>query len=220
LGLAEVGTPPVPDILEKQPLWTYYSIWSGMVRNTSKRQFAVVMSSPRMLGLNDATYATVTAAYRAACGLPPVHVELPRPSFEGTWILDEEASTLGRMGAGFAPARISVSLRGEVLAVQSTYVKEFADDDTVEDRYPLDGTATMSTFRGRPRTTTVRWSPDRSSIVMDSVTEIPVGPNGTKIKSEETWTLQRQGDRLLIHRISDSFLGPGKMEQTLVFYRG
>jgi hypothetical protein len=55
---------------------------------------------------------------------------------------------------------------------------------------------------------------------MHSVTEIPVGPNGTKIKSEETWTLQQQGDHLVLHRISDSFLGPGKTEQTLVFYRG
>jgi mannan endo-1,4-beta-mannosidase len=220
LALAEVGTPPVPDILEKQPLWTYYAIWSGMVRSTPKRQFAVVMSSPRMLGLDDAAYAAVTASYRAACGLPPVHVELPRAGFAGIWILDGEASNFGRMGAGFSPARIAVSLEGDVLAVRSTYIREFADDDTVEDRYPLDGTPTKSAYRNRPRTTTAGWSPDKSAIVMNSVTEIPVGPNGTKVKAEETWTLQQQGDRLLVHRISDSFFGPGKMEQTLVFYRG
>jgi mannan endo-1,4-beta-mannosidase len=80
LAMAEVGNPPAPEVLEKQPLWTYYSIWSGMVRNTPKKQYGVVMSSPRMLGLNDAVYAEVMAAYRKACGLPVVHVELPSGS--------------------------------------------------------------------------------------------------------------------------------------------
>ncbi len=219
LALAEVGTPPVPDILEKQPLWTYYSIWSGMVHNTTKSQFALVMSSPRMLGLNDAAYVSATASYRVACGLPPVQVELPRPSFSGTWILNAEASSFGRMGAGRAASKLALEQLGDVLAVESTLVREFADDQVMAERHPLDGTETKSEFRGMPRVTTATWSADKGSIVMNSVTNIPSGPQGTKIKSEETWTLVDHGDRLTIHRISDSFQGPGRTEQTLMYDR-
>ena len=215
LALAEVGTPPVPEIMEKQPLWTYYAIWSGMVRGTSKKQFALVMSGSRMLGLNDAAYAEVSAPYRKACGLPPVHVDLPRGDFAGTWALNEEASTFGPMGAGFSSTRLVVARQGNVLTVRSRIVREFADDEMIEATYALDGTETKAEFRGMPRTTTARLSADGSAIVMDTVMVRSSGP----MKSQETWTLQNQGDRLSIHRVSDSFMGPGKMEQTLVYDR-
>ena len=215
LALAEVGAPPGPEIMEKQPLWTYYAIWSGMVRNTTKKQYAVVMSANRMLGLNDAAYVEVTAPYRKACGLPPVNVEIPHGDFSGTWALNEEASTFGPMGAGFSAARLAVSRQGNALTVRSTIVREFTDDDSTEATYPLDGTEAKSEFRGMPRTTTARLSADGSALEMDSVTVFSRGP----LKSQETWALQDQGNRLSIHRISDSFMGPGKMEQTLVYDR-
>ena len=219
LALAEVGNPPAPDILEKQPLWTYYSIWSGMVRNTTKRQYAVVMGSGRMLGLEDAAYADATAAYRRACSLPPVQIEPARADFSGTWVLNEDASKFGPMGAGFSPARLAVSQQGTTLSVKSTFIREFADDDTVEANYALDGTETKMEFMKMPRTTVARLGADGASVLMDSVIEIPMGPHGMKLKSQETWTLQNQGDRLSVHNVSDSFMGPGKVEQTFIYDR-
>jgi mannan endo-1,4-beta-mannosidase len=219
LALAEVGNPPAPEIMEKQPLWTYYATWSGMVRNTTKKQYGVVMSSARMLGLNDAAYVDVTAAYRKACGLPPVHVELPTGDFTGTWVLNEEASKFGPMGAGFSPARLVISHEGNLLTVRSTIIRESTDDETAEAKYLLDGTESKSEFRKSPRTTVARMSGDGSTITMDSTTALVWGPPGFKMKSQETWTLTNQGDRLSIHTIMDSFRGPGKVEQTSVFDR-
>jgi mannan endo-1,4-beta-mannosidase len=219
LALAEVGNPPAPEIMEKQPLWTYYAIWSGMVRNTTKKQYGVVMNSGRMLGLNDAAYVDVTAAYRKACGLPPVHVELPSGDFTGTWVLNEEASKFGPMGAGFSPARLVISHEGNLLTVRSTIIRESTDDETAEAKYLLDGTESESEFRKSPRTTVARMSGDGSTITMDSTTALVWGPPGFKMKSQETWTLANQGDRLSIHTIMDSFRGPGKMEQTFVYDR-
>jgi mannan endo-1,4-beta-mannosidase len=219
LALAEVGNPPAPELLEKQPLWTYYAIWSGMVRNTTKKQYGVVMSSPRMLGLNDAKYAEVTAAYRNACGLPPVQVALPSGDFAGTWVLNEEASQFGPMGAGFSPARLVVTHEGNVLTVQSTFIRESSDDETTEAKYLLDGTESKSEFRKSPRTTVARLSGDGSTITLDSTTALVWGPPGFKMKSLETWTLVNQGNRLSIHTVMDSFRGPGKVEQTFNYDR-
>jgi len=215
LALAEVGTPPTPDVMAKQPLWTYYAIWSGMVRNTTRRQYALVMSGGRMLGLDDPAYAEVSGPYRKACGLPPVHVEVPQGGFSGTWALNEEASSFGQMGAGFSAARLVVDRQGGALSVRSTIVREFTDDDVVDAAYALDGTETRSQFRNFPRTTVARLGADGASIVMDIVTALPT----RSLRSQETWTLQDHGDRLSIRRVSDSFMGPGKVEQTLVYDR-
>ena len=71
LALDEVGSPPPPEILQQQPRWVYYGIWSGMVRNTPRKQYDVVMHDPRILSLEDPAYASVMAPYRKACGLRP-----------------------------------------------------------------------------------------------------------------------------------------------------
>jgi hypothetical protein len=83
----------------------------------------------------------------------------------------------------------------------------------------LDGTETKSEFMKFPRTTVARLSGDGATISMDSVTAVPFGPPGFKLKTQETWSLLNQGDRLSVHNVMDSFMGPGKMEQTFVFDR-
>jgi hypothetical protein len=172
-----------------------------------------------MLGLDDPAYAEVTASYRKACGLPPVHIEVPPADFSGTWVLNEQMSDFGPMGAGFSPARLIVTHQGNVLTVRSTVIREFTDDETTEAKYVLDGSESKSEFMRSPRTTVARMSADGSTLIMDSVIALVWGPPGTKLKRLETWTILRQGDRLSIHAVSDSFRGPGKVEQTLIFDR-
>ena len=48
--LGEVGNPPTPQIIKRQPKWSYYVIWAGMVRNTFKKEYKTLMNdSPRAL---------------------------------------------------------------------------------------------------------------------------------------------------------------------------
>ncbi|HEY8734925.1 MAG TPA: glycosyl hydrolase, partial [Puia sp.] len=51
--LGEVGNPPTPEILKRQPKWSYYVIWAGMVRNTLKKQYEILLNDSHVLCLED-----------------------------------------------------------------------------------------------------------------------------------------------------------------------
>jgi mannan endo-1,4-beta-mannosidase len=218
LALAEVGNPPSTEILEKQPLWTYYAIWSGMVRITTRKQYAVLMDNKRLLGLDDPAYAELVSNYRKTCGLPPVKAEALPANFSGTWVLNEDLSKFGPMGAGFSPARLVVTQQDKALTVQTAIIRESADDDVSEASYQLDGTVTKTEFMKSPRTTIAKLSDDKSSLTLESEIAFVFAPPGSKFKSKETWTIVK-GDRLSIENVSDVFMGPGKMTQTFIFDR-
>lgn len=219
LALAEVGNPPTREVLARQPLWTYYAVWAGMVRNSTRKQYAALFEDSRILGLEDGGYATAMAAYRKACGLPPIDIRREPGDFSGTWVLNEDKSTFGSFGPGFAPAKLEVVHKDDVLSVKTTMIREYADDETTGQTYPLNGTEVKGAFRGYPRTTIATAGDNRWSISMDSVTEVPIGPVGRKIKSREMWSLSDNGAQLTIHSVSDPFRGSEKVEQTLVFDR-
>jgi len=44
LVLGEAGNPPTLDLLDKQPNWAFYVTWAGMVRNTLKKEYNVLMT--------------------------------------------------------------------------------------------------------------------------------------------------------------------------------
>lgn len=158
--LAEVGNPPSLEILTKQPQWTYYVTWAGMVRNTTKKQYDVLMHDPRFLGLDDTAYAEAMTPYRKANGLLIAPQTIRSTNFSGSWVLNEEKSTFGRMGASAAPARLDVSHHGLALTIKTTRIVEYADDKVTEEKYSLDGTETKSEFMNSPRLTTTRLSAD------------------------------------------------------------
>ncbi len=72
IALAEVGNPPSPEILEKQPKWTLYVIWAEMVRMTKQEVLQTLVNNPRMLSLGDPAYIEAIIPFRAACSLPPL----------------------------------------------------------------------------------------------------------------------------------------------------
>lgn len=218
LALAEVGNPPSAEVMKRQPLWTYYATWAGMVRNTTKKQYATLLADSRLLAMNDAAYADAMAGYRAACGLPRIDVEVPRPGFTGTWVLNEDLSTFGPMGASFAPAKLALAVADNVLTVQRTRIREFADDEITDEKVEFGGVENKTKFMDFPRTTTAQLAADGATLSMVVVTEVPFAPDG-KVTSTDTWTLTELGDRLTIHSVADSFMGPGKVEQTIVFDR-
>ena len=216
LALAEVGNPPSLDILAKQPGWTYYMTWTGMVRNTSRAAYATLMADPRIVNLDDGTYAQVTAGYRRSCGLPPVQIVPPPVNFSGTWILNEDASDLGRAGAGFAPARLDVLQEGKHFTVRTTRILEYADDQVTEEKLTLDGAEAKSDFMGGPRVTTAHASADGRGIETNSTVSFPWGTPGSTFKIADHWTLDARG-RLVIAQAATSPRGDQKT--TLVFDR-
>ncbi|MFZ5496244.1 MAG: glycosyl hydrolase [Verrucomicrobiota bacterium] len=221
LVLAEVGNPPGADVLARQSRWVYYVTWAGMVRNTTRKQYAELFRDPRVLNLADHAYAGAMAGYRRACGLPPIAIPVPPADFSGTWVLNEELSRFGPFGPGFTPVRLSVTQRDGRLTVQSTLLSEYADDEVSEQSYSLDGRETKHVFRNLPRMTKARISADRSAIILESTSDVPFGPPGTKWQTEERWTLEESGQKLVIHNVSPAFgeSPPGRVEQTFVYER-
>ncbi len=213
IALAEVGSPPSPEVLASQPKWTYYMTWASMVRNTPKKQYAALMADPRVLSLEDPAYAEAAAPYRRACGLAPLHFEPAPIDVSGAWVLDEEKSELGRMGAAFSPARMDLVQKGGEVTVRSTRIVEYADDQVTEEKLLLDGTESKSEFMNSPRVSTARVV--GNEIHVDSVVSLTFGPPGSKMKTSEVWTLGAGGDRLVIKRRSSS--PRGDQETTMVF---
>ena len=215
LALAEVGTPPTPEILEQQPLWTYYMTWSGMVRNTPRKLYEQLKSDPRVLSLEDPAYWDATKAYREACGLAPLHID-PKPAdFSGDWVIDEDRSSFGNMGAGFAPARIEVVQKEGKLSVKTTRITEMTDDQVTEETLSLDGSESKSQFMNSPRVTRAHLSDARDEIAINSTVSFAWAGNGAKMTVNETWRLLDGGRRLSIKRSSSS--PRGNQEMTMIF---
>jgi mannan endo-1,4-beta-mannosidase len=216
LALDEVGSPPTPEILKQQPRWVWYGIWTGMVRNTSRKQFAALAHDPRILNLEDPAYWRAMAPVRAAAGLPPRQFPPAPADFSGSWVLNEEKSALGTMGAAAAPARLDVSEQGDDLTIRSTRILEYADDQVTEEKLTLGGAATTSEFMNSPRTTTARRTADGRELRLDS-TVLPAWAPGSKMTVADRWTLSEGGVVLTIRRSTTAPAVP--QQQTLVFDR-
>jgi mannan endo-1,4-beta-mannosidase len=215
--LAEVGNPPTPEILARQPRWVYYMTWAGMVRNTSRKQYEILFKDPRVLNLEDPAYATVIEPYRQACGLPPLHFEPVPADFTGSWVINEDKSDFGRMGAGLAPARLDVVQKDNLLTIQTTRTSEYADDQVTEEKLALDGSEAKSEFMNSPRVTTTRRSADGRTILMDSVISFSRGAPGAKMTTKDIWQLLDGGRTLSIQRTMTGFRGEQNL--TLIFDR-
>jgi mannan endo-1,4-beta-mannosidase len=217
LALAEVGNPPAPEILSQQPKWTYYMTWSGMVRNTARKQYEVLMQDPRYLGIEDRAYCEAAEPYRKACGLPPLRYG-PKPAdFTGSWVLDEDRSEFGRMGAGFAPARLEILQNGNELSVKTARIVESADDQVTEERLTLDGAESKSEFMNSPRVSKAHLSEAGDAVLIESVVTFAWAQPGSKFTTKDTWKLIDGGRRLSIQRTTSGFRGEQTM--TLIFDR-
>jgi mannan endo-1,4-beta-mannosidase len=218
--LAEVGSPPSLGVFQNQPQWSYYAIWAGMVRNTLKRQFADLMSSPRILCLEDSAYCNAIAPYRRTCGLPPltpveIKPVITKADFSGTWMFNEESSVLNNSGASFLPYTQTISQNDSILVAERTYIMEYADDRNTSDTLILDGKDHASVMFNAPRTTKTSWSPRLDTLIIESRVTFDRGGQKSEMTLNESWTLREQGNVLSIHQVSDSSFG--KRDVTLIF---
>jgi hypothetical protein len=219
LALAEVGNVPAPDVFERQPLWTYYAVWTAMVRNTTQTDYEIAFSGEHVLSLQSPAFAEITADYRRACQLPVLHAETRPANFSGNWVLNTDASHLGKMGAAWVPARLEVTQTPEAISVRSTRIREYTDDEISTETYRLDGSETKSEFMKAPRVTTAALNADKTIFSLHSIAYPAMGPNGNKFESSETWLMLDKIDRLAIRMVSDSLDGGEKNYQTLVYDR-
>jgi mannan endo-1,4-beta-mannosidase len=207
LVLGEVGNPPALDILSKQPKWSYWVIWSGMVRNTLKKQHKILTSDPRILSLEDSAYRTEIAPLRKISGLSPlteIKVIREPQNFSGTWVFNEEKSILDNFGTGNIPDLITVVHDPGSLTVRKTYHPEDSEDRTTEDIL-LPGEENKSGSGNYVQTTLMSEKGD--TLILDSRVTMKYGDQVFNQAINEKWAIQDRGTELVIKQVSDYFRG-------------
>jgi len=212
--LAEVGSPPYPEILEKQPKWSYWVIWSGMVRNTSKKQFEALLNDPRVLGQEDVAYINAVNPSRSSLGLPLLSINKPA-NFSGEWVLNEDKSTLGGQGAGNLAAKLKIGQRENEVDVQRSFIEEWEDDRVTDEKIMLNGQESRSELFGAPRITTAALSADRNTVNINSKVTFNRGGQASQMTIAEAWSLQSHGKELSIVQTTTSPQGIRKI--TLIY---
>ncbi len=212
--LGEVGNPPTPEILKRQPNWGYYVIWAGMVRNTSRRQYEALMNDSRVLFRNDTAWWDAVAPYRQAAGLPSLYAGKAQPvNFSGRWVLDEDRSIVDNLGVGNQPSKLEIRQDEDTMDVKRTMISEYSDKTILEQLLTLDGKEQefKAPFGNAPMKVSAKLSEKRDTISIDSKMSFA---NRNFVISEK-WTLQDNGKTLAITQTSNSFRG--KRTITLIF---
>jgi mannan endo-1,4-beta-mannosidase len=205
ITLGEVGNPPVREILTSQPKWCYWVIWSGMTRNTTKKQHQVLISDPRVLTLEKTAFRENIAPYRSACGLPPLPEIKKEPlNFSGKWTFNEERSILDNFGAGNLPETIEVAQSAENIHIRKTFVNEDSDD-MISDMTLVPGKDNKSGDSNRSEVTSLSFSGNRDTVNIRSKATMKMGDRSFETESSEKWSLQENGKVLVIKQASEFF---------------
>lgn len=216
LVLGEVGNPPSPEILDKQPNWCFYATWAGMVRNTRKKQYDILMKDSRFLNLEDHAYAEVIEPFRRACNLPPCKIT-SASDFSGEWVFDEDKSVLDRFGISSVPSELKISQDNEVITIEKTVIVEYADDRVTRETYTADGKEHDSKLMNFPAKTSVKWSDDKKSMIVKTGAKFGTGTQSSESVTIETWSLDDSGEILSIKQKSETPWG--KRDISLVYER-
>ncbi len=206
ITLAEVGNPPSPEILEKQPKWSYWVIWAGMTRNTSKKQYEILNNDPRVIGLDDPAYINAVNPFRATLGLPLLSLTKPA-DFSGEWVLNEDKSTLGNGGSGNLPYKLKIGQKENELQLQKSYIEEWTDDRVTDEKMKLNGEESKSVYFNAPLITTANLSPSGDELLIKSKATFNRGGQTMEMSTNETWHLENKGKTLSITQSSKSFRG-------------
>jgi mannan endo-1,4-beta-mannosidase len=210
ITLGEVGTPPTPEILQKQPKWSYWIIWAGMVHGTPKKQFEALANDPQVLGMDDPVYVNMINPFREKLGLPLLSSNKPA-DFSGEWVLNEDKSTLGSAGTGNLPHKLKIRQNENDLAIQRSYLEEWQDDRVTDEKMTLDGQESKSEFYGAPRITTAGLSVNRDTLNIKSKVTFNRGGQASQMTITEAWGMQNRGKELVITQTSMSAQGERKI---------
>lgn len=216
----EVGNPPAPEVLKRQPKWAYYVIWAGMVRLTTKKQYQTLINDSRVLTLEDAAYRTAIAPYRLAASLDPLPVDIKKLSnFSGQWVFNEDASTLDNAGTGGIPYQLVINQNGNDLDIKRTIVSEYSDNTISQEQVTLDGKEKelKASFGNRPRMVSAHLSANADTLFIESKMTFTNGGRTIESTTNQVWTLQDNGKILSAKQTSNSFRG--RRSITSVYYK-
>ena len=194
-------------------------MWTASARNTSQTDYEIAFCGEHVLSLQSPAFAEITADYRRACHLPMLHAESKPANFSGNWVLNTDASHLGKMGAAWVPAKMEVTQSADAITVRSTRIREYTYDEVTTETYKFDGSPWKSEVMNAPRITTAALNSDKAIFSLHSLAYPAMGPHGSKFESNETWLMLDKIDRLAIRIASDTFNAGEKNYQTLVYDR-
>lgn len=218
IALGEVGNPPTPEVLKLQPKWTYYVIWAGMVRNTTKKEFKKLTNDSHVLTLDDEAYRIAIAPYRQVAGLDPLPLKVFKPAdFSGEWKFDEDASTLDNSGTGNIPYRLSVTKNDNIIDLKRTLISEYSDPAIVDEILPLDGKEKpfKAPFGHAPMMVSAHQSTNGDTLFVDSKMTFTNGGRTNEAITNEVWTTKNDGQVLSIKQSATTFRGT--TTKTLVY---
>jgi mannan endo-1,4-beta-mannosidase len=218
LILGEVGTPPSPEVLDAQPKWASWVIWSGMVR-ANIAALKKMGNDPRLLSQEDPAFRELMNPFRKACGLPPLPLEKKiTMDFSGKWIRNEsESTTTGGATMGEEPPFLMiVEQDDDVLFVKKYSMMEYGDDQISREEINLDGSEMKSRMMNGERISTASLNEEERNLKITSVVKFSFGGRDMEMKSSEEWSLQIGGNILEVIQISSGFRG-GENKSVLVF---
>jgi hypothetical protein len=210
----EVGNPPTPEIMKRQPKWGYYVTWAGMVRNITRKEYQNLINDSRVLTLEDYAYRKAIAPYRKASGLEPLPLEVSTVAdFTGSWKFDEEASSLDNSGTGSIPYELSVTQHDNTLEIKRTMLSEYSDNIIVNEELTSDGKekAFKAPFGNNPRMVSAHRSAKSDTLFIESKITFTNGDRVNEWITSEAWTLDESGKQLSVGRTSDNFRGKQKI---------
>ena len=152
----------------------------------------------------------LTAALRAASGIPGATRTPPLQAFDAHWVLDVRRSQFGGTQSVLRAREDRVVTDGEKLLVSSRYVRANGDTTRLGYVYRADGEASNS-MAGQLVRTTGRHVGRALEFV--SVVKILL----VELRVNERWSLAVGGDTLVVERTSHSPLGT--QHQVLYFAR-
>jgi mannan endo-1,4-beta-mannosidase len=209
IALAEVGNPPMPEILKRQPKWTYYMIWAGMVRNTTKKQYEDLVNDSHVLCREDTAYWNAIAPYRAVAGFTSLADTKRVADFSGEWIFEEDRSQVGNGGTGNLPGKLGIVQKDDQIMIRRTMISEYENNTVTTDTLSLDGKekAFISPFRNTPGTIAAHLSQKGDTLYIDSKISFTNGGQTREFITSEAWGLQDHGKTLSIIQSSNGFRG-------------
>jgi hypothetical protein len=147
--------------------------------------------------------------------IPETRPDTAKLDLSGKWIFDQDKSILGNSGVGFVPYRLMISQNDSAVAVQRTFIVEYANDRITNDTLALDGKEHLSEMFNSPLTTNAHRSGTNDSLIVRSVVSFNRGGQQSEMVVDEFWTLRNHGTVLSIRQLSNSPMG--KRAITTVF---
>ena len=218
--LGEVGNPPTPDILNTQPKWSYYVTWAGMVRNTAKKEYNVLINDPRVINKENKAYLDAVAPFRKTCGLRPLEevlAEKGKQDYSGTWVFNEEKSKLDNWGVSFLPYKLNIKQQENTLILEKVFIVEWDDDRVRTDTLSLDGEEhkTLADYWNAPQIMTANWSENEDTLMIETKITFNRGGQSSESITKESWQLHDKEDILINKYYSKSRWGERNI--TMVF---